>query len=544
MRRPVYFVVFIACLLVLSLSLSYAYVLWGMKWPVGSNVIYLVNANTAQVADEKQAVVSAATSWSVICPAGLILSYGGATTVTTYSKNNQNTVCWRDNGNSGALATTYAWSSGGVMLETDIVFNDWYNWSTSGGTYDIETVALHEFGHVVGLDHSGSGIMRPSYSGIQRSIDNDARNGFIAMYCSSYPLIGLNKTSLSFTGPGDGTFMVKNAGVGTLDYQIQENISWASASPTSGTSTGEWDTITVHVDTTGLSSGNYSGIINVTSGSAINSPQKLNVTLKISGDTPPSVTITSPQNGDTVFETTNISANAWDDKGVNKVQFFINNSLKKTDQTSPYSYSWNTTSLSNGQYKIKAVATDTKSQTSQHEITVTVKNYKLTITVTNGGTTNPPPGQHIYGAGKEITVLAIANLHYRLERWSGGCCGGFQNPIKVIMDGNKTITAHFLRIIYPPNQFTGRKVENRSLSQVEHIVSLTWNENPNNDGANVVKYKIFLGTGGQKQLLAELPSGTFEYWHRNINKNNTYFYTIVGVNGAGREGDPATVTVN
>jgi hypothetical protein len=76
------------------------------------------------------------------------------------------------------------------------------------------------------------------------------------------------------------------------------------------------------------------------------------------------------------------------------------------------------------------------------------------------------------------------------------------------------------------------------------VVQLTWKENPNNNGAHVVKYKIFQGIGNQKQLLAEIPAGTLEYWHRNVEKNKAYSYTIVGVNGAGREGDPAVVNVN
>ncbi len=48
---------------------------------------------------------------------------------------------------------------------------------------------------------------------------------------------------------GNETFRVRNNGLGTLGYTITENRSWMDVTPTSGTSTGEWDTITITFDT-------------------------------------------------------------------------------------------------------------------------------------------------------------------------------------------------------------------------------------------------------------------------------------------------------
>jgi len=143
-----------AAILIVFISVSLAYVLLGYKWPVGSTEPYRINENTAQVADERNAVVSAMSSWNGINPSGLTLSYAGSTSVITYSYNGSNTVCWNNLGATGALATAYMWYSGSTMVETDVVFNDFYTWSTSGGNYDVQTVALHELGHCVGLNHS------------------------------------------------------------------------------------------------------------------------------------------------------------------------------------------------------------------------------------------------------------------------------------------------------------------------------------------------------------------------------------------------------
>jgi sugar lactone lactonase YvrE len=64
---------------------------------------------------------------------------------------------------TGALAVTlYQSSGGGVFTETDVIFNNKLKWNSYRGpvqgggpnaTFDFHRVALHEFGHVLGLDH-------------------------------------------------------------------------------------------------------------------------------------------------------------------------------------------------------------------------------------------------------------------------------------------------------------------------------------------------------------------------------------------------------
>jgi hypothetical protein len=169
--------IFLVCI-----SGTLAYVLHDFQWPVGTRVSYYINANTSQVDDEDTAVNNAARSWSKIWPTGLTLFSNGPTAISTHGFDGVNAIFWTNEGDSGALATSWMWYSGNTMLETDMVFNDYYKWYTLGADYDIETVALHEFGHWVGLDHSPTGIMQPSYSGVQRHIDADAQEGFRVMY--------------------------------------------------------------------------------------------------------------------------------------------------------------------------------------------------------------------------------------------------------------------------------------------------------------------------------------------------------------------------
>jgi hypothetical protein len=61
------------------------------------------------------------------------------------------------------------------------------------------------------------------------------------------------------------TFEIWNSGTDTLTYSLSEACDWLEVNPTSGSSTGEHNTITVDIDTTGLSEGTHTGDITINS---------------------------------------------------------------------------------------------------------------------------------------------------------------------------------------------------------------------------------------------------------------------------------------
>ncbi|MCK5057853.1 MAG: SBBP repeat-containing protein [Candidatus Aminicenantes bacterium] len=102
---------------------------------------------------------------------------------------------------------------------------------------------------------------------------------------------------------------------------------------------------------------------------------------KLTYDMPPSITITSPVDGENVAGTVIIRTEAADDKGIERVDFYINNQLKHSDTAAPYNYAWDTRRYAEGTCYIKAAALDTGDCQTTAQITVKVRKIVLTLRV-------------------------------------------------------------------------------------------------------------------------------------------------------------------
>lgn len=165
----------------------------------------------------------------------------------------------------------------------------------------------------------------------------------------------------------------------------------------------------------------------------------------------------------------------------------------------------------------------------------------LTIISGIGGTTDPSPGTYKYDYNTEISVLAIPDDHYQFENWSEDVSSSI-NPVTITMNSDKTIKANF-RKIYPPSDFSGEKILNRTLFIAEYINVLTWNSNSLNEGINIDKYRIYNIQNSSKILLVELESSVFRFEQRDVLKDTEYIYAIAAVNSEGRESTLEYVTI-
>jgi chitinase len=125
---------------------------------------------------------------------------------------------------------------------------------------------------------------------------------------------------------------------------------------------------------------------------------------QISELTAPAVAISYPANNASVTGTVSVSANASDNVGVTKVEYYVNGALQGTDTASPYLLSWNTSALTTGTYTLSAMAYDAAGNVGQSaNVSVTVVNDTTAPTVT---LTAPASGATVSGT---VAIKATAS---------------------------------------------------------------------------------------------------------------------------------------
>ncbi len=221
------------------------------------------------------------------------------------------------------------------------------------------------------------------------------------------PIISLNRTQFYFASTTSGnatpsqTFDISNSGAGTLNWSVTDNAAWLNCSPLSGTN---GDTVTVSVNSTGLSAGTYTGTINVSDPNATNSPQAVSVTLTVYNPGTTSVPrgrFSTPDSGVTVSSSIAVTGWALDDIGVTSLKIysgqtyigdavFVEGQRPDIEAEFPnypqnYRAGWGYMMLTNflpgggnGVYTLNAIATDVEgNQVTLGSKTITVDNVNV-----------------------------------------------------------------------------------------------------------------------------------------------------------------------
>jgi uncharacterized protein (DUF2141 family) len=139
---------------------------------------------------------------------------------------------------SGVLAVTLVTPRNANLIEADVLFNSGITWDSYRGprqmAFDFHRVALHEFGHVVGLDHPDQAspkqnvvaIMNSRISNIDTLQDDDI-NGAKSIYDSGPAYLTanpapnlVNLSTRAFVGTGDnvviGGFIIQGSQPATV----------------------------------------------------------------------------------------------------------------------------------------------------------------------------------------------------------------------------------------------------------------------------------------------------------------------------------------
>ena len=94
--------------------------------------------------------------------------------------------------------------------------------------------------------------------------------------------------------------------------------------------------------------------------------------------TPPTVSISSHSSGQSVKQTVTIKVTTQDNKGISRVEFFIDDSHIYTDSKSPYEYEWNTTQYEDfTEHIIKVISYDNSDNSTESQPIMLIVNNRV-----------------------------------------------------------------------------------------------------------------------------------------------------------------------
>lgn len=269
--------------------------------------------------------------------------------------------------------------------------------------------------------------------------------------------------------------------------------------------------------------------------------------------TPPTVSVTSPAAGSILSGNVNLTATASDNVAIAAVQFKVDNAnVGAGIAAAPFSFMLDSTTLSNGNHVIAAVATDTSGNaTTSATVSVKVDNTVSDTTPPTVSLTSPANGATVSGTvAVQATAsdnVSVASVQFQLDGANVGSAD-LSSPYAYSWDTTKSSNGtHFLTAIAkdaagnsktssavsvtvknsgtsdttPPSVPTGLAASAASSSQI----NLNWNASTDNVG--VAGYNVY--RNGTKVGSA---SGTF-FQDAGLTASTTYSYTVAAFDAAG-----------
>lgn len=292
---------------------------------------------------------------SITAPANnATVSLGGTTSITATASDAASSV------------TKVEFYVDGSLKSTDTTPSYSYSWNTaavSQGAHTIQVKAYDTFNNV----------------------STDSVNVTVADQTG--PTVSLGAPSAGAVVNGSSTTVSAtasdNVGVAGVQFKL-DGANLGTEDTTGPTYSTTWNTTTATNGTHSLTAVARDAAGNTTTSTAVS------VTVD---NAAPSVSITSPIAGNVSGNTVAVSANASDNtggSGIAKVEFYVDSTLKSTDTSSPYSFSWNTTTYSLGAHTLTAKAYDkapSANTTTSSAVNVTLVDASPPTTPTNLTTT-------------------------------------------------------------------------------------------------------------------------------------------------------------
>ena len=317
---------------------------------------------------------------------------------------------------------------------------------------------------------------------------------------SATQTLAVSPTSLSFTAaqggsnPSSQTFNVSNTGSGTLNFTASSDSPWLTVSPTSGSAP---QALQAAANIDGLTQGNYTGHITVTSAGAQGSPKMVTVSLTVSVPPPPqpvlavsptTISFSATEGGSNPSAATSNISNT----GSGTLSFTV-----ASDST------WLTGSPASGTapqtLQVTVNISGLSSGTYTGHITVSAagaQNSPSTITVTLVVSSTTPPGTVLFG-NQTIETQKDSNTSGRAEAFqtTAGVSGTLSSML-VYLDSTSTASKIYLGLYQDNNGHPGTLLTQGSNAQ---LTKGAW---------NTVAVTSKGVTSGTKYWIAILGTGT------------------------------------
>jgi len=409
--------------------------------PMGAR--FVVNDITSDCEGVLEAIINAAQTWNSVPNADFYFEYGGTDQPGTFE------ILWRDNGpGPTGYASSMQDPATGEIIAGTIVLNDYYDWSTDdSNNYDIQSVVSHEFGHWLILSdlYGEQNRGKMMFGGAQeRTLAPEDIEGIRWIY------------------PGTGTrgqyhVKVTNNSVKDLSVYFKADIN-TDLSPVLDVPAGQTVTSWCRVVEAGVHQVNIEWIdpIDGIKYSLLSQP----LDIPIEGDTEYSFTIPGepPENhpptlspiGDkevTVGQSLTFTVSATDVD--NDTLTYSASNLPTAASFDAFTRIFSWTPSAAGTYSgVHFEVSDSEFNDSE-EITITVsptqpEKYTLTVNINGEGAVSRNPDLPSYDSGTSVQLTATPTTGWFFSEWSGDLTGS-ENPGTIIISGNRTVTATFIR---------------------------------------------------------------------------------------------------